>query len=70
MAEKSSGHGGVRPGAGRPKGERGTTLVRAPDDLARMMTDIVRTKGGSVAGYLDRKLRATVEREHKKLSEG
>jgi hypothetical protein len=69
MAKKSSGHGGTRPGAGRPRGRKDETLIRAPGDLARMIVAIARAKGGTAAGYLDKKLRAIVTREHARLTE-
>jgi hypothetical protein len=53
---------------GRPKGEEGGTKhLRMYDDVVKMVTWIVRIRGGTSASYLDPILRARVTEDYLKL---
>lgn len=63
MAAKSSGHGGKREGAGRPRSKRDDVAVKIDRTLVSMAKFVANRRGVTLAEFVTDMLRPGVERE-------
>ena len=63
MAERASGHGGKRPGSGRPASGRDDIAVKMDRAIVARARYVAELRSITLAEYLSEGIRATVDRD-------